>query len=193
MKQKLTESQIFAQQQKLVEKTTILLEQTAKNIFESTDKNDKKSLVKNLLNGWKNIKQTFKNPNDVKHWFNSKNGEIQKYVETSRFPSKIKTMLLNIIDKLRFAIQKDDEQLNEGLGSFLKKHWLKILILIYVLALFVPGAMFGMIVAYDSPTSVGILPGIAGAVYGGLATVWYGTLSILSHIPFIGKIFQLLI
>ena len=87
---------------------------------------------------------------------------------------KSKKLCQNALNALSYA-KKTDAIVSEGIGSFFKKHLFKIIMCVIVLALFLPGLIFGaiggatMCGARDIDTGgTGIFGAVAGGLTGGI-------------------------
>ena len=106
---------------------------------------------KSLLEIWEIIKANFKNASQVKKWYVLSKNKINDVLSSGNLPPKCKKLVANASRMLQYAIDKDEQNLQEGIGSFIMKNFFKILVCIYVLVLFVPGAMVGLQFGLVSP------------------------------------------
>lgn len=153
--------------------------------FCNSNLNENEVNPKKILNDlWKEVRSKIKNINDVKKWFLSKKHKLKQYIDNDIKDENIKKLTFKAYNNLEYITTVD--QINEA--SFGKI--LKIIVCIYLLAVFIPGVLTGFAVGIQHGS---IFSAIAGGIAGGIANTWNNVISLLLHLPIIGNIIGMLI
>ncbi len=150
------------------------------NLFLNESDNNKKI----LSDLWKYIRSTFKTMLDVKKWFSKRKHAMKQYIDNNIDDKNAKMLANKAYICLEYITQNN--QVNEA--SFGKI--IKVIVCIYLLALFIPGALTGISIGIQHGS---IFSAITNGIAGGVINTWSGIVSLLLHLPVIGNIIALLI
>lgn len=146
------------------------------------DDNDAK-LKKTLYDIWDNINTSIKSPEAAEAWYLKNKDDIERLINDQKLPTKARKTLSKAFAFLKTAIEKQPTEKDRK--SFLKKHWLKIIILIFLTAVFLLGglATYGAAVgAAGAPLALSNVQVLTNFLCGGWAFLWRAILGILTSI-----------
>lgn len=196
----------FEKQQELVEVATASLEKWSQMINESDETSKKKSVVKKILSTWTSTKSKFKSPDDVIQWYNKNIDDINAQLKNPNLPPKVRKMLERTVTYMGYAVgddadetpdasyQPSQEKLNmyQRAKKFIKDHWFKILVLLFIVSLFCTGGSTALATPeVAAAIQAGELAGVGATIeytVGGFAYLWNVLLSIVGLIPGLGGI-----
>lgn len=195
----------FEKQQELVEAATASLEKWSQMVNESNETPKKKSAVKKILSTWTSTRSKFKSPDDVIQWYNKNIDDINAQLKNPNLPPKVRKMLERTVTYMGYAVgdvdetpmtsyQPNQEKLNmyQRAKKFIKDHWFKILVLLFIVSLFCTGGSTALATPeVAAAIQAGELAGVGTAIeytVGGFAYLWNVLLSIVGLIPGLGGI-----
>ena len=196
----------FEKQQELVEAATASLEKWSQMVNESNETPKKKSAVKKILSTWTSTKSKFKSPDDVIQWYNKNIDDINAQLKNPNLPPKVRKMLERTVTYMGYAVgdgvdetpeasyqpSQDKLSMYQRSKKFIKDHWFKILVLLFIVSLFCIGGSTALATPeVAAAIQAGELAGVGTAIeytVGGLAYLWNVLLSIVGLIPGLGGI-----
>ena len=174
----------FERQVKLVSETTKRFKKFVTHLNESDNDNSKEAQLQTILYDiWDNVQKSIKNPEAAEKWYFENKEQIQKLCEDPAFPLRARQSLKKAFSCLKTAIEQ--QPTSEERKSFLKKHWLKILMLIFLIAIFLVGGAATHGFAVLNAGAIGSISNVqmlANFISGGWGFVWRAILGILSAV-----------
>jgi hypothetical protein len=177
---------VFNKQVKILSEATAKIKKQNIKLNEALRKrklSSEEKVKKALYDIWGKVQLNIKNPEKAREWYYDNKDDIEKLLKDNKLSRESRRSLAKAYKILQSAVERPN-----GI-TFLKRHWIKIIVLIFFISIFIFGGLSfhgsEVIAAAASGEAISNLDTLCNVLAGGWSLLWRTFLTFLTGLGII--------